>query len=133
MLYMLDTDVCVYYARKKSPQILARVNNCSPGDLVISPITYGELRFGAENSAQPAAAAKMLDEFTMAVPVVPLDRQVAEYYGKFRLHPQRKGNIIGANDLWIAAHCLQLGLTLVTNNEKEFRRIPNLAIENWTQ
>jgi tRNA(fMet)-specific endonuclease VapC len=133
MRYMLDTDICVYFSRGTSQRVLSRVSGCLPGDLVISAVTYGELYFGAEKSAQTATAFQALDEFTEAVPVVPLDKQVGDYYGKFRLYLQKKGKIIGNNDLWIASHCLQLGLTLVTNNEREFSRIPNLPIENWTQ
>jgi tRNA(fMet)-specific endonuclease VapC len=132
MQYMLDTDTCVYLSRKSSPKVLARVRRYSPGDLVISAVTYGELRFGAEKGVHPETGLKILDEFTDAVPVVALGKPVGEFYGKLRLYLQRKGQIIGNNDLWIAAHCLQLGLTLVTNNEREFSRIPNLAIENWT-
>jgi|ERR1017187_3842455 tRNA(fMet)-specific endonuclease VapC len=132
MRYMLDTDICVYASRKNRPQVIARVGKHSPGDLVISTVTYGELRFGAEKSAQPNAALRVLNEFIEAVPVVPLENQTAEHYGRIRHLLERQGRAIGANDLWIAAHCLQLGLTLVTNNEREFSRIPNLAIENWT-
>ncbi|HUD21796.1 MAG TPA: type II toxin-antitoxin system VapC family toxin [Acidobacteriaceae bacterium] len=129
---MLDTDTCIFYSRKTSPSATARVHRRSPGDLVISAVTYGELRFGAEKSANPVIALQMLDTFTQVVPALHLDPQVGEHYGRIRLHLQRKGRIIGNNDLWIASHCLQLGLTLVTNNEREFSRIPNLTIENWT-
>jgi tRNA(fMet)-specific endonuclease VapC len=132
MQYMLDTDTCIYYSRKTSPSVTAHVHRRSPGDLVISAVTYGELRFGAENSANPLIALQVLDTFIQAVPALPLDPQVGEHYGRIRLQLQRKGQIIGNNDLWIASHCLQLGLTLVTNNEREFSRIPNLTIENWT-
>ena len=132
MKYMLDTDTCIYYSRKTSPNVIARVRRYSPGDLVISAVTYGELRFGAEKSENPTIALRLLDTFTQAVPVVSLEPQAAEHYGWIRLHLQRKGQIVGNNDLWIASHCLQLGLTLVTNNDREFRRIPNLTIENWT-
>ena len=133
MHYMLDTDTCIYYSRKTSPSVTARVHRQSPGDLVISAVTYGELRFGAEKSANPSIALQVLDTFTQAVPAIPLDPQVGEHYGRIGLQLQRKGLMIGNNDLWIAAHCLQLGLTLVTNNEREFSRIPNLTIENWTR
>jgi tRNA(fMet)-specific endonuclease VapC len=98
----------------------------------MSIVTYGELRFGAEKSERPREAIHTLDEFTEGVPVLLFHREVAGIYGKLRLYLQRNGQIIGNNDLWIAAHCLQLGLILVTNNEREFRRIPNLPIENWT-
>jgi tRNA(fMet)-specific endonuclease VapC len=100
--------------------------------MVVSVVTYGELRLGAEKSDRRQAALGELELFALAVPVLPLDQQVAEIYAKIRLDLQQRGLIIGANDLWIAAHCLQLGLTLVTNNQREFKRIPNLPIENWT-
>ena len=133
MLYMLDTDICVYISRRNSPRISARFQACPEGSMVLSVVSYGELRLGAEKSDRRKAALSELDIFTLAIPVLPMDRQVAEIYAKIRLDLQQRGQIIGANDLWIASHCLQLGLTLVTNNEREFSRIPNLTIENWTR
>jgi len=132
MLYMLDTDICVYISRRNNPRVSARFQACSEGEMVVSVVTYGELRLGAEKSDRRQAALGELELFALAVPVLPLDQQVAEIYAKIRLDLQQRGLIIGANDLWIAAHCLQLGLTLVTNNQREFKRIPNLPIENWT-
>jgi tRNA(fMet)-specific endonuclease VapC len=132
MLYMLDTDICAYISRRNSPQVSARFQACPEGQMAVSVVTYGELRVGAEKSNRRNAALSELDLFTLAVPVLPMDRKVAEIYAKIRLDLQQRGQIIGANDLWIAAHCMQLGLTLVTNNEREFSRIPNLTIENWT-
>jgi tRNA(fMet)-specific endonuclease VapC len=99
----------------------------------MSVVTYGELRVGAEKSGRHPAILNALEVFTQIVPVVPMEIEVARFYSQVRLDLERRGKIIGANDLWIAAHCLQLGLTLITNNEREFRRIPNLPIENWTQ
>jgi len=98
----------------------------------MSIVTYGELRVGAEKSDRYPATLNALEVFTQMVPVVPMEIEVARLYSQVRIHLERRGQIIGANDLWIASHCLQLGLTLVTNNEREFRRIPNLPIENWT-
>ena len=133
MLYMLDTDICVYISRRNSPQVSARFQACPEGEMALSVVSYGELRVGAEKSDRRKDALSELDLFTLAVPVLPMDRQVADIYAKIRLDLQQRGQIIGANDLWIASHCLQLGLTLVTNNEREFSRIPNLTIENWTR
>jgi len=99
----------------------------------MSIVTYGELRVGAEKSDRYPATLNALEVFTQMVPVVPMEIEVARLYSQVRIHLERRGQIIGANDLWIASHCLQLGLTLVTNNEREFRRIPNLPIENWTK
>jgi len=98
----------------------------------MSVVTYGELRVGAEKSDRYPASMNALEIFIQAVPVLSMDVEVAKFYSNIRLDLEQRGQIIGANDLWIAAHCLQLGLTLVTNNEREFSRIPNLTIENWT-
>ena len=87
---------------------------------------------GAEKSDRYPASLRALEIFIQAVPVLSMDVEVAKFYSNIRLDLQQRGQIIGANDLWIASHCLQLGLTLVTNNEREFSRIPNLTIENWT-
>jgi tRNA(fMet)-specific endonuclease VapC len=117
MLYMLDTDICAFIARQRSPRVTDRFQSHRKGDLAMSVVTFGEL----------------LEMFAQVVPVIPMDPEVASFYGRVRLDLEQRGQIIGANDLWIASHCLQLGLTLVTNNEREFRRIPNLPIENWTK
>ena len=98
----------------------------------MSVVTYGELRVGAEKSDRYPASLRALELFIQAVTVLPMALEVARFYSKVRLDLEQRGLIIGTNDLWIASHCLQLGLTLVTNNEREFSRIPNLTIENWT-
>jgi len=133
VLYMLDTDICVYVAKQRYyPQVLARFNRLKFGDVGMSIVSYGELRFGAQKSDSPNEAIRQLSTFLEAVPVLTMESATAEYYGRLRCELERQGKPIGTNDLWIAAHCLQLGLTLVTNNEREFSRIPDLTIENWT-
>jgi tRNA(fMet)-specific endonuclease VapC len=132
MLYMLDTDICIYIARQNNQKVIARFAKYGLGDLGISVVGYGELRVRTEKSKRRADGLKALDIFIQVVPVLPIDPEVGKFYASTRADLERRGKIIGANDLWIAAHCLQLGLTLVTNNEREFSRIPNLAIENWT-
>jgi tRNA(fMet)-specific endonuclease VapC len=133
MRYMLDTDICVFIARRKYPKVADRFRQQRKGDLSMSVVSYGELRIGAEKSDRYPDSLKALELFIQAVPVLAMDSGVAKAYCDVRIDLERRGQIIGANDLWIAAHCLQLGLTLVTNNEREFRRIPNLSIENWTK
>jgi tRNA(fMet)-specific endonuclease VapC len=133
MLYMLDTDTCIFVTRPNNAKLAGRFRQQRKGDLAISVVTYGELRVGAEKSDRYPDSLTYLEIFTQGVPVIPLDPEVAVFYGRVRSDLERRGKIIGANDLWIASHCLQLGLTLVTNNEREFRRIPNLPIENWTK
>jgi tRNA(fMet)-specific endonuclease VapC len=132
MLYLLDTDTCAFIARQKHPKVTDRFRAHRAGDFAMSVVTYGELRLGAEKSNRYPATLNALEIFTQMVPVKPMEVEVARFYSQVRLDLERRGKIIGNNDLWIASHCLQLGLTLVTNNEREFRRIPNLAIENWT-
>jgi tRNA(fMet)-specific endonuclease VapC len=132
MRYMLDTNICIHIAKQNPPRVMARFSQLSPDEVAMSVVTYGELRFGAEKSSRSAAAIRSLNAFVEAVPVLSLDPDVGSNYGRLRLDLERRGQPIGNNDLWIASHCLQLGLTLVTNNEREFSRIPNLSIENWT-
>jgi tRNA(fMet)-specific endonuclease VapC len=133
MLYMLDTDICVFISKPNDAKVANRFRQQRKGDLSISVVTYGELRVGAEKSDRYPDSLAALEIFIQGVPVIPMDPEVASFYGRVRSDLERRGKIIGANDLWIASHCLQLGLTLVTNNEREFRRIPNLPIENWTK
>jgi tRNA(fMet)-specific endonuclease VapC len=133
MLYLLDTDTCAFIARQKHPKVTSRFRSHRAGELAMSVVTYGELRVGAEKSDRYPDSLRALELFIQAVPVVPMEIEVARFYSQIRLDLEQRGQIIGANDLWIASHCLQLGLTLVTNNEREFSRIPNLTIENWTR
>ena len=133
MLYMLDTDTCAFIARQKHAKVSSRFRSHRAGELAMSVVTYGELRVGAEKSDRYPASLDALELFIQVVPVLSIEPEVAQLYSKIRLDLERRGQIIGANDLWIASHCLHLGLTLVTNNVREFKRIPNLPIENWTQ
>lgn len=132
MRFLLDTNICIYLAKRTHQKVVDRFNRLRAGDVRMSVVTYGELSFGSQKSSKPAAALRKLGVLTEAIPVIGLEPQASEHYGRLRFDLQRRGLPIGPNDLWIAAHCLQLGLTLVTNNESEFRRIPDLTIENWT-
>ncbi len=131
--FMLDTNICIYIHRQKHPSVLARFQSTKPGQLVISTITWGELLYGAAKSQKPKAVITLLAEFTSIVPVMPMPRECGRFYGQVRADLESRGLTIGNNNLWIAAHALASGLTLVTNNVREFDRIPSLAIENWTQ
>src|SRR6266404_5641572 len=108
--FLLDTNICIYIRRKKPEEVLRRFRMLKQGEAALSVITFGEFVYGAEKSAQRAAA---------------------EAYGTMRAELERKGQMIGNNDLWIAAHAKASGLTLVTNNEREFRRVRGLKVENW--
>ena len=99
----------------------------------MSAITYGELCYGVGKSVRQATVRSELQELVQVIPVVELDCRTAEIYGELRAVLEKKGQLIGNNDLWIGAHALASDLMLVTNNEREFQRIPNLGIENWTR
>jgi tRNA(fMet)-specific endonuclease VapC len=102
-----------------------------PGEAVLSVITYGELVYGAEKSQFREQAMKQLAELAALLPIMALPARAGESYGSIRVSLETKGEIIGNNDLWIAAHAVAAGLILVTSNEREFRRIQGLVIENW--
>ena len=97
----------------------------------MSVITYGELMYGAQKSQFREQATKQLTELAALVPVMDLPLEAGQFYGAIRAALEAKGEVIGNNDLWIAAHAKAAGLTLVTNNEREFQRIPGLKIQNW--
>jgi tRNA(fMet)-specific endonuclease VapC len=99
----------------------------------LSVITYGELRYGIQKKKMGPEPLLRLEELTQLIQVQPLQLGVAGIYGEIRAGLSAKGELIGANDLWIAAHALFMGLILVTNNEREFKRVPNLKVENWTR
>ncbi len=131
--YLLDTNICIYIRQKRPPEILARFQKLQPGAAAISVITYGELRFGAEKSSQRTEALQQLEELTSLLPVLPLPQDAADAYGAIRADLQARGETIGNNDLWIAAHAKTAALILVTNNEREFKRIAGLKVQNWAK
>jgi tRNA(fMet)-specific endonuclease VapC len=129
--FLLDTNICIYIRQKKSPEVLARFDEVQAGEAAMSIITHGELLYGAERSQNREVARRILSELVTWIPVLSLPDEAAEEYGRVRANLEARGIMIGTNDLWIAAHVKVAGLTLVTNNEKEFRRISGLKIENW--
>lgn len=131
--YMLDTNICIYISKKKPVRVLKKLEALSIGDVCISIITYGELQYGAHKSQYSEQSLKQLELLIQYIPVVSLPNNTAKHYGSIRAALESRGQIIGNNDLWIAAHAISLDVTLVTNNEKEFRRIKKLAIENWAK
>lgn len=130
--YLLDTNICIYIAKQKPINVLHKFEQMSVGEVGMSTITQGELFYGAEKSHHPKKALYTLEELTSLIPPLPIPIQAGKYYGHIRSTLEKQGKPIGNNDLWIAAHVLALGLILVTNNVKEFSRIPHLKIENWT-
>jgi tRNA(fMet)-specific endonuclease VapC len=131
--YLLDTNICIYIRRHRPPEVLARFERLKPGQAVLSVITYGELLYGAEKSQSRAQALDQLKELASLIAVMPLPREAGLAYGAIRAALEAKGETIGNNDLWIAAHAQAAELTLVTSNEREFRRVGKLAVENWAK
>jgi tRNA(fMet)-specific endonuclease VapC len=129
--WLLDTNICIYIAKQRPPGVARRFARLPFGSTGMSSITYGELRFGAEKSQQRAAAIDAVEQFASLVPPIPLDAAVGRAYGELRAQLQRAGTPIGNNDLWIAAHALSLGVTLVSHNTREFERVPKLDLQNW--
>ena len=131
--YMLDTNICIYIAKYPSPEMRVRFEQMKPGQLVMSVIAFGELCFGAVKSTQRTGALAKLDELAQDIPVLNLTSAASHAYGEIRAALEKQGRMIGNSDLWIGAHALALGVTLVTNNEREFKRIAGLSVENWTK
>jgi tRNA(fMet)-specific endonuclease VapC len=131
--YLLDTNICLYIRQNRPEPVLRRFLKLRPGEAALSVITYGELLYGVAKSTQMAAAVERLRELVHLLPALPLPEAAAESYGTIRADLESKGEMIGNNDLWIAAHALASGLTLVTNNEREFRRVRGLRLQNWAR
>ena len=129
--YLLDTNICIYIRQKRPEEVLRRFRKLRPGEAALSVITYGELLYGAAKSAQRVAALERLRELVHWLPALSLPETAAEAYGSIRAELESKRQMIGNNDLWIAVHAVVTGLTLVTNNESEFRRVRGLKIQNW--
>jgi tRNA(fMet)-specific endonuclease VapC len=131
--YLLDTNICIYIRQRKPDEVLRRFRRLRPGEAALSVITYGELLYGAAKSTQRAAALERLRDLVRLLPALALPESAAETYGAIRSDLELKGEMIGNNDLWIAAHALAAELTLVTNNERQFRRVRGLKVQNWAR
>lgn len=131
LLYLLDTNICIYIAKHKPIEVLQRFQLLEVGQVGMSIITHGELTHGAYKSQQPQLALSKLQQLIELIPVMPIAATVSEHYGQIRSSLEKTGTPIGNNDLWIAAHALDLQVTLVTNNVREFERVPSLKLENW--
>jgi tRNA(fMet)-specific endonuclease VapC len=130
---MLDIDICVHLARGTSTAAEKRFLNAIEGEIVISVVAMGELHYGSAQSTRRSQSERAVELLLRHIPVVSLKEETSRIYGGLRATLETQGEIIGNNDLWIASHALSLELILVTNNLREFRRVPDLKIENWLQ
>ena len=133
MTVMLDTDICFYTIKRKPIRVLKRLEACQPGMVVMSVVTFAELINGAKKSQHVEANLRRLNALSELIEVLPFDKDAAMAYGDVRSDLEKRGLIIGGNDLFIAAHALSLKMTLVTNNQREFSRVNGLKIENWVE
>ena len=130
MKYLLDTDICIYLINERPKKVLDRFKRKAVSDIGISSISVSELSFGIAKSGS-ARNRSALEFFLLPLEIVAYDINAAMVYGGIRAGLEGQGKLIGPLDMLIAAHALSLGVTLVTNNEKEFRRVNKLKVENW--
>ena len=132
-LYMLDTDTCAFVLRRSSEVLLEHIQRVPIERQVISMITLAELLYGVLESSKKKANRAGVDAFVRHVTVKDWSRDAAEHYAEIRADLKKKGQMIGANDLMIAAHARSLHATVITNNVKDFGRVKGLKVENWMQ
>ena len=130
-MIMLDTDICIYTIKRKPVSVLKRLEILEPGMVVMSVITFAELVNGAKKSRHVEENLLRLNQLSELIDVLPFEKDAALAYGDIRSSLEKRGMIIGGNDIFIAAHALSLDMTLVTNNVREFSRIDGLKLDNW--
>lgn len=133
MTYMLDTNICIYAMKKKPEKFLRRFREEMDGGLCISSITLAELEYGMKHSSDPLKNEQALLRFLVPLSILPFGAAATSEYGQLRAYLQSKGIPIGPLDMLIAGHAKAERLVLVTNNVKEFERVPDLEIENWAE
>lgn len=131
VLYMLDTDTCAFILRRSSPALLARIQSVPLAQQTISMVTLAELLYGVQVSTRKKENRAAVDALVLHLMVMEWSRGAAEHYAEIRADLKKRGQLIGSNDLMIAAHARSLGATVVTNNVKDFRRVKGLKFENW--
>ena len=131
MRYMLDTNICIYLIKRQPREVIDKFQGIAPGEIAISSVTVAEMMYGVAKSQYKDKNKSALESFLAPLEIVDFDFKAAQHYGTVRAYLEKMGTPVGAYDLMIAAHALSLDLVLVTNNEREFQRIPDLIVENW--
>ncbi|NOX35285.1 MAG: type II toxin-antitoxin system VapC family toxin [Deltaproteobacteria bacterium] len=131
--YMLDTDICSYIIRERPIKVFEHFETLKMDQLCISVVTYAELLYGVEHSSSKKINESIVNQFVKHLSIIDWNKNAAEHYGNIRAILQADGNVIGAMDMMIAAHARSQDMILVTNNEKHFRSVPRLQVENWTK
>ncbi len=133
MTYMLDTNICIYAMKQKPEKVLQRLKEVLNDGICISAITLAELEYGMKHSSNPAKNEQALLCFLLPLTILPFGPAAALEYGAIRAYLQSQGTPIGPLDMLIAGHARAEGITLVTNNTREFERVPKLQLENWAE
>jgi len=133
MKYLLDTNICIYIIKKKPEKVWDKFQVLSFGEIGISSITVAELEYGVYKSQQINKNKSALEQFLLPLEIITFEQKSAAIYGRIRSNLEKQGRVMGSMDMLIAAQALALNFILVTNNVKEFARIPELVIENWTE
>lgn len=133
MTYMLDTNICIYAMKNKPEHVLQRLKKELNSDVCISSITLAELEYGMKHSSNPAKNEQALLRFLIPLSILPFGAAAASEYGEIRSYLQDRGTPIGPLDMLIAAHARSEDMILVTNNVREFARVPDLVVENWAK
>lgn len=128
--YLLDTNIVIYVLKRRPIEVL-KIFNTNASRMAISSITLSELIYGAEKSLNVDKNLEAIEEFISHLEVLPYDAKASQHYGQIKASLEKRGEIIGENNVHIAAHAISQGLILVTNNVREFQRVSNLALENW--
>jgi len=128
---MLDTDICSYVIRERPLEVFEKFKKVEVNQLCISVVTYAELIYGVEHSSSRKINRPIIDDFVRHLDIITWDEDAAEHYGKMRAFLRAEGNIIGSMDMMIAAHARSQNMILITNNDKHFKRVPKLRLENW--
>ncbi len=131
MRVMLDTNICIALIKQKPANVVKKFNDFQVGEICISTVTLAELRYGVAKSQYQEKNQAALDDFILPLEIAEFDEAAANYYGVLRASLEKKGTPIGSMDLMIGAHALSQNLTIVTNNVREFNRIPKLVVVDW--
>lgn len=133
MKYLIDTNICIYIMNKRPIKVIQKFKQFDVGEICVSTITVSELQYGVIKSKNHRLNRQRVQEFLSPLEIIPYDESAANMYGDIRYQLEKRGEPIGPLDLMIAAHALSGNFVLVTNNEKEFKRIKQLKIENWAK
>jgi len=133
MKVLLDTNTCIYLIKREPREVLERLREFRISEVGISSITYAELCHGVFKSKKIDMNMTALDEFVLDLEIAKFDDNAARLYGEIKVLLEKSGQIIGPMDLLIGAHALSLGIPIITNNEREFKRVPGLEVQNWVK